>query len=222
MEEHVLYAHELYRFYHTGDAETMALRGVSMYIAAGETVVVMGPSGSGKSTLLNCLAGLDEPDGGYVSFLGHRVTRRPEGERAAMRATGLGILLQSGNLFPHLTVSENIQFKMHLAHTVNRDRLLELLQAVGLADRQHALPGQLSGGEAARAGLAVALSASPVLLIADEPTGEVDAATEAQILHLFANYRDAGGSLLIATHSDAVAAQADRLLRMHDGKLSHE
>src|SRR5439155_10626107 len=101
--------HELYRFYHTGDDETFALRGVSLSVAEGETVAVMGPSGSGKSTLLSCLAGLDDPDGGYVTVAGQRITRRPESVRAAMRARWIGILLQFANSLEHLTVLDNVR-----------------------------------------------------------------------------------------------------------------
>ena len=150
----ILEAFDLYRFYHTPEEETLALRGVSIHVAPGEIVVVKGPSGSGKSTLLACLAGLDEPDGGYVEVVGKRLTRRPETERAAMRATHIGMLLQSGNLFDHLTVTENIRLQMHLAHKVDEGRLSMLLDQVGLRNRRLAYPSQLSGGEMARAGLA--------------------------------------------------------------------
>jgi putative ABC transport system ATP-binding protein len=218
---HVLETHELYRFYHIGDTETLALRGVSLHVAASEMVAVMGPSGSGKSTLLACLTGLDEPDGGTVYLLGHRLTRRPEPERAAMRAATVGILLQSGNLFDHLSVENNIRLQMRLARKPNERRLNDLLDQVGLVHRRHARPAQLSGGEVARAGLAVALAAQPPLLVADEPTAEVDAETEAQILQLFATYRAAGGAALIVTHSETLATQMDRIVRLRDGRI-HE
>src|SRR4051812_36024700 len=110
----VLEAFDIYRFYHTGEEETLALRGVSLHADEGEIVVVMGPSGSGKSTLLACLAGLDEPDGGHVELMGERLTRRPEATRAAMRAASIGILLQSGNLFEHLSVEDNARLQMRL------------------------------------------------------------------------------------------------------------
>jgi putative ABC transport system ATP-binding protein len=215
----VLEAFDLYRFYHTGEDETLALRGVSLHVDAGEMVVVMGPSGSGKSTLLSCLVGLDEPDGGHVELLGKRLTRRPEAERAAMRAAEIGILLQSRNLFEHLSVTDNMRLQMHLAHKFDKQRLGMLIDMVGLTDRRHARPSQLSGGEAARAGLAVALSTHPNVLLADEPTGEVDAETEQHILHLLALRRLEGGATLIVTHSDALAARADRVVRLFDGRV---
>src|SRR6202790_4790741 len=118
----VLEAFDLYRFYHTGEDETLALRGVSIYVNAGETVVVMGPSGSGKSTLLSCLVGLDEPDGGHVVLMGKRLTRRPEAERAAMRAAEIGIMLQSRNLFDQLSVQDNMRLQMRLARKLDEKR----------------------------------------------------------------------------------------------------
>src|ERR1700738_1937421 len=151
----ILEAHDIYRFFHTGEEETLALKGVSIHVELGEMVAVMGPSGSGKSTLLSCLAGLDEPDGGYVQLMGKRLTRRSEIERAARRAAEMGILLQSGNLFDHLTVAENIRLQMLLAHKVSEQRLRMLLNQVGLQERSSAYPSQLSGGEIARAALAV-------------------------------------------------------------------
>lgn len=214
-----LEAFDLYRFYHTGDDETLALRGVTVHVDAGELVALLGPSGSGKSTLLACLAGLDEPDGGYVTLLGRRLTRRPEAVRAAMRAAGIGILLQSGNLFEHLSVEDNVALGMRLAGAFDARRLSEVIAAVGLHGRRTARPSQLSGGEAARAGLAVALAAAPAVLLADEPTGEVDADTEADILNLLEARRRAGGAALIATHSEALASRADRIVRLLDGRV---
>jgi putative ABC transport system ATP-binding protein len=215
----VLEAFDLYRFYHTGDEETLALRGVSLHVEAGEIVVVMGPSGSGKSTLLSCLVGLDEPDGGYVQLMGKRLTRRPETERSAMRAAEIGILLQSRNLFEHLSVSDNVCLQMRLARKFDRRRLSKLIDFVGLHDRRNARPSQLSGGEAARAALAVALSAEPKVLVADEPTGEIDAETEKHIMGLLDDRRGNGGGTLIATHSDVLAARADRVIRLLDGRV---
>lgn len=218
---HALTAFDLYRFFHTSEAETLALRGVSLHIDAGEMVAVMGPSGSGKSTLLACLVGLDEPDGGHVELAGRRLTRRPEAERAAMRAAHIGILLQTGNLIDHLTVEDNVRLPMYIARRRGPRRAAELLDDVGLLDRRRARPSHLSGGEASRAGLAVALAAAPAVLVADEPTAEVDAATEEQILRLFDEQRTGGRAVLIATHSDALARRADRVIRLLDGRVVH-
>ena len=215
----VLEAFDIYRFYHAGEEETLALRGVSIHVEAGEMVAVQGPSGSGKSTLLACLSGLDEPDGGYVTVMGARITRRPEAERAPLRARKIGIMLQSRNLSDHLSVEENIRLQMLLAGCVNRLRLDELIDRVGLNQRRHARPAQISGGESARAALAVALAAVPNVLLADEPTGEVDAETEKQILQLLEGYRKNGGALLVVTHSNAVAAHANRTVHLLDGRI---
>lgn len=219
---HALEARELYRFYHIGDDETQALRGVSMHVTAGETVAVVGPSGSGKSTLMACLAGLDEPDGGVVLVNGERLTRRAEPSRAGTRARSIGILLQSGNLFDHLTVDQNVELKMGLAGKSDSKRVTEVLALVGVEHRRHAYPNQLSGGEASRAGLAVALGPNPNILLADEPTGEVDAETEKRILSIFDEHRRNGGASLIVSHSDAIAKHADRIVRLSDGKVVNE
>ncbi|MHB8667248.1 MAG: ABC transporter ATP-binding protein [Burkholderiales bacterium] len=216
-----LQAFELYRFYHSGDDETAALRGVSLSLDAGEFLALMGPSGSGKSTLLACLAGLDEPDGGHVEVMGSRLSRRPEATRAGLRARHIGIMTQSGNLFEHLTVEDNMQLQMSLANKKDPRAIERLLEAMGLEQRRLARPSQLSGGETARAGLAVALSADPQVLLADEPTAEVDTATEAEILKLLRQRCDAGGATLVATHSQALAATADSVLRILDGRLVH-
>ncbi|MHB1231060.1 MAG: ABC transporter ATP-binding protein [Burkholderiales bacterium] len=216
-----LEAFELYRFYHSGDDETAALRGVSLRLEAGEFLALMGPSGSGKSTLLACLAGLDEPDGGHVEVMGLRLSRRAEATRAALRARHIGIMTQSGNLFEHLTVEGNMKLQMSLAKNVDPGAIGHLLEVMGLSQRRLARPSQLSGGEAARAGLAVALSADPQVLLADEPTAEVDTVTEASILKLLRDRCQAGGAILVATHSKELAATADSVLHIRDGRLIH-
>lgn len=214
-----LLAHELYRFYHAGDDETFALRGVSLRVDAGEVVAVVGPSGSGKSTLLNCLAGLDEPDGGFVTVFGERLTRRPEAVRSRMRAASIGVLMQSGNLLEHLTVEQNVAAAQRLTRAGRPTPVSALLARVGLVGRADAWPATLSGGEAARAGLAVALANEPAVLLADEPTGEVDAANERAILGLLRERALAGGAVVVVTHSARVAAAADRTVTMSDGRI---
>jgi putative ABC transport system ATP-binding protein len=216
----VLEAFDLYRFFHTQESETLALRGVSLQLAESELVALVGPSGSGKSTLLACLSGLDEPDGGYVELLGERLTRRTEAERACRRGANIGILMQSYNLFPSLCVTDNIRLAMLVAGKTDNDRAKNLLAKVGLADRATARPGQLSGGELARAGLVVALAAAPRILLADEPTGEVDAGTESSILDLLSEQCRAGVAVLVATHSQALAARADRIIHLRDGRVA--
>jgi putative ABC transport system ATP-binding protein len=213
-------ARELYRFYHAGDDETFALRGVSVSVGPGELVAVVGPSGSGKSTLLACLAGLDEPDGGHVVVAGDRITRRPEQVRAELRGRWIGILLQSGNLLDHLSVLENIQAAQSLAPAARRLDPSMLLKRVGLSDRSSAHPTTLSGGEAARAGLAVALANDPPVLLADEPTGEVDAHNEQLLLDLLQERAASGHAVVVVTHSDRVAETAGRIVRLVDGRVA--
>ncbi len=222
MSRSSLEAHDLYRFYHAEEEETLALRGVSLRVEPGETVAVVGPSGSGKSTLLACLAGLDEPDGGYVVINGVRLTRRSESERAAIRARKIGIMLQSGNLFAQLTVHENVALQLRLAGTASATPIRSLLDELGVGHRAGARAGTISGGEAARAGLAVALAADPAVLLADEPTGEVDAETERRLLDVLRRRGANGGATVVVTHSDVLARWADRIIRLQDGRIVDE
>jgi putative ABC transport system ATP-binding protein len=215
----VLRARDLYRFYRAGDEETLALRGVSLEAPAGQVLVISGPSGSGKSTLLACLAGLDEPDGGSVYLRQARVSHRPEAERSALRARHIGTLFQTANLLEHLTVRRNIELAQRIARRRDRARASALLEAVELTRRADARPGELSGGEAVRAGIAVALASNPDVLIADEPTGELDGATEAAVLRLIRGHADQGTAIIIASHSAAVADLADQVIRLKDGQV---
>ncbi|QEU97176.1 ABC transporter ATP-binding protein [Streptomyces kanamyceticus] len=214
-----LSARELYRFYRAGEEETLALRGVSLRVRRGETVAVVGPSGAGKSTLLACLAGLDEPSGGEVKVSGVRISHRSGPERDRLRARHIGVLLQSRNLLPHLTVRDNIRLAQRAVRGRPAARAQALLDQVGLADRIRALPRQLSGGELARAGLAVALANSPTVLLADEPTGELDGAAEQVVLRMIRERATGGCAVLIVTHSPAVVRGADRVIALADGRV---
>jgi putative ABC transport system ATP-binding protein len=212
-------ARDLYRFFHASDEETFALRGVSLSLDPGEMVAIVGPSGSGKSTLLACLAGLDEPDGGTVRIAGERITRRSEAERAKIRARGVGVLLQSGNLLEHLSVLGNIELAQRVAGRKDQERARVLLAEVGLDGRADARPSTLSGGETARAGLALMLANEPSLLLADEPTGELDPTSGSAVLELLGGAARAGGAVCVVTHSDRVAEAADRIVRLSDGRV---
>jgi putative ABC transport system ATP-binding protein len=215
-----LAARSLYRFYHVGDDETLALQGVSLSLASGELVAITGPSGSGKSTLLACLAGLDEPDGGTVELAGERLSRRPEEERARLRGRKIGVLYQEANLVGHLSLEGNVLLAQRLSGAdTGAGWRREVLDACGVARRAHALPTQLSGGELARGGLAVALAADPAVVLADEPTGELDEDTARRIVDLLRDRADAGTAVLVVTHSPDVAARADRRLSIRDGRL---
>jgi putative ABC transport system ATP-binding protein len=217
----VLEADHLFRFFHAGDDETLALQGVSLTLEPGEIVAVTGPSGSGKSTLLACLAGLDEPDGGVVRVEGERLSRRPEEERARVRARRIGMLFQQANLVSHLSVADNVAVAQKLAggDAGSSAWRTEVLERCGITARAHARPSQLSGGELARAGLAVALGNQPRLLLADEPTGELDEATAQRVLDLLHEQAAAGAAVLIVTHSPEVATLAHREIRLRDGKV---
>jgi putative ABC transport system ATP-binding protein len=213
-----LEARSLYRFYRSGDEETFALQGVSLTVQCGEFVAVTGPSGSGKSTLLACLAGMDNPDGGSVHIAGRRISHRPEPEQARIRARHVGMLFQHSNLFEHLTVAQNLALVRSLPGRRRNDGP-DVLSQLGLTDRATAYPAQLSGGELARAGLAIALANSPAALLADEPTGELDSVTESRVLAILSDVSARGTAILVASHSPAVAAAAARVVRLDDGRL---
>lgn len=215
-----LQAESLYRFFHAGDDETLALRGVSIEVAGGEVVAVTGPSGSGKSTMLACLAGLDEPDGGVVRIAGERLSRRPEEERARLRGRRIGMLYQQANLAGHLSVTDNVALVQRLGgRAKGAEWRSEVLDRCGISHRATARPSQLSGGELARAGLAVALANDPPVILADEPTGELDSVTAERILQLLRERARAGSAVLLVTHSPEIADSADREIQLRDGKV---
>ncbi len=213
-------ARDLYRFYHAGDDETLALRGVSLSVERGELVAITGPSGSGKSTLLACLAGLDEPDGGMVRIDGVALSRRSEQERTRLRGRSIGMLFQSANLVQHLSVVGNVTLAQRLAGVPDPARAAAVVESVGLSERGNAFPRTLSGGESARAGLAVALANNPPVILADEPTGEVDGQTAEQLIDLLRVTAQAGAAVVVVTHNPRVAAAADRIVRLVDGRVA--
>ena len=209
----------VYRFFRAGEEETLALRGVSASVAPGGLLVVGGPSGSGKSTLLSCMAGLDDPDGGAVLVEGRRISHQPEQVRVGIRARRIGGVAQSANLFEHLTVEANVAFVQALVADSRLWSPRDVVQAVMLTERARAYPGELSGGEAARASLAVALANDPAVILADEPTGELDRASEVEMLEMLLAAARAGVAVVVASHSPAVAAVADRIIELSDGRV---
>jgi putative ABC transport system ATP-binding protein len=166
------------------------------------------------------LAGLDEPDGGTVRIGGELMSRRAEGERASIRARKVGMLFQSGNLLDHLTVEQNMRFVQRLIGAPDRERITALLDAVDLRHRATSTPPTLSGGEAARAGLAVALANQPIVVLADEPTGELDDASADRIMQLLHRYARGGAAVLLVTHNPRAASFADREISLLDGRLA--
>lgn len=211
----------LYRFFHAGDEETLALQGVTLEVDGGEMVAITGPSGSGKSTLLACLAGLDEPDGGTVRVGGERLTRRSEEERSEIRARNIGILFQSVNLIGHLDLEANLALARRLRGGAGAGPADPgaALERVGIGDRRKALPSELSGGELARAGLAVALANDPAVLLCDEPTGELDEQSAQRVVELLDQRAREGGAVIVVTHNPRVAAAADRVIALCDGRV---
>ena len=212
-----LEARGLHRFFRRGGEEVAALRDVSFTVAPGELVAVRGPSGSGKSTLLTLLAGLDRPDAGEIRVFGVPVNHRAAPDLASTRRRTTGLLPQSGGLVEHLTVVDNVRMAARIRGV--RAEVEALLDAVGLRHRGRSWPSRLSGGETARAGLAVALVGSPALLLADEPTAEVSSEEEHTLLRLLRDTRPPSAASVVVTHSDVVAAAADRVLELNAGKL---
>lgn len=213
----------LYHIYREAELETIALRGADITLHAGEWVSVVGPSGSGKSTLLNVLGGLMTPSAGQVLMDGRDIGRIDEAGRAELRRTKIGVMLQRDNLHPSLSVVENVSLPLELAGHSDRKRVSELVDRVGLTPRARNRPHQLSGGEAQRAAIAVALAGQPEVLLADEPTGELDETTAEAVLELLRSLRDdLDMAILTVTHNPMVAAAADRRLVMRDGLLNDE
>jgi putative ABC transport system ATP-binding protein len=214
-----LEATHLYRFFHAGGEETLALRGVSLHVDAGEVVAITGPSGSGKSTLLACLAGLDEPDGGMVRIADEPLSRRSEAERASIRSRHIGVLFQNANLLEHLTVGENVRLVQQLARNRSGPSVAAVLGELGMGERLRSHPSELSGGELARAGLAVALANDPSVILADEPTGELDHGNATKLIALLRERARSGTAVVVVTHSRALAAEADRTISLRDGMV---
>ncbi len=213
----------LYHIYREREIETVALRGAELVLQPASWTSVMGPSGSGKSTLLHVLAGLLAPTAGSVVIDGEDLTRLPASERARRRRRQIGVVLQRDNLHPLLDVAGNVALPLRLDGQPRRrirERVKELLAEVGLADRRHWRGGQLSGGEAQRVAVAVALAPRPSVLLADEPTGELDEKTTATVLDLLDEVRMREGmALLTVTHNPQVAERAGRRLTMRDGVI---
>jgi putative ABC transport system ATP-binding protein len=211
----------LSKSFRRGAVETHVLRSVSLELARGETTSLVGASGSGKSTLLALLAGLMLPDSGNVSFGGQDVAALDDYERALLRARRIGIVLQSGNLIPFLTAVENVKLAIELAGGARAaSRARELLSELGLARRVDHLPRRLSGGEAQRVSVAMALANDPDLLLADEVTGELDSTTAEEVMSLILRaWRERGLTVLFVTHSSELAGHAQRRLRLVDGEV---
>jgi putative ABC transport system ATP-binding protein len=213
------------RVFRLGDSVVHALAGVDLRIEPGEYISVMGPSGSGKSTLLNVLGLLDRPDAGHYRLEGRDVTTLSPDEQAQVRSRRIGFVFQSFHLVPRLTAAENIALPMVLAGLPSREREQRVRQALdgfGLADRAEHRPDQLSGGQRQRVAIARATIMQPALLLADEPTGNLDRATGDEVVRLLEQLNAAGVTLLVVTHDAALGARARRCLRMEDGAIRRD
>jgi len=217
-----LLARELRKDYPMNGETVHALRGVSLRVDAGDYVAIVGPSGSGKSTLLQLLGGLDTPSSGSVEVLGTPLDTLSDAELTRLRLTRLGFIFQRFHLLPVLTARENVELPMAeagVARAERRSRARELLAYVGLGHRADHRATQLSGGEMQRVAIARALANRPAVLLADEPTGELDAATGHEILELFRRLNGDGTTLAVVTHDDRLAAEAGRIIHMLDGTI---
>jgi putative ABC transport system ATP-binding protein len=216
----VVHARDVRRDYRMGDETVHAVRGVSLEIARGDSVAIVGPSGCGKSTLLNLIGGIDRPTGGSVSIDGKRVDEMRDAAATRFRLLRIGFVFQRFYLMPALSASENVELPMAEAGLSRAKRLArarELLTYVGLAGRRAHRPAQLSGGEQQRVAIARALANAPSLLLADEPTGELDAKTGAEMIELLARVNRDGTTLVVVTHDEDLARAARRVVHMRDG-----
>jgi putative ABC transport system ATP-binding protein len=222
MSPELLVATDLRKDYPMDAGTVHALRGASIRVESGEYVAIVGPSGSGKSTLLQLIGGIDAPSSGTIELNGVRLDTLSDRELTRLRLTRLGFIFQRFHLLPVLTVRENVELPMAeagMASAERHARAQELLAYVGLGHRSHHRATQLSGGEMQRVAIARALANRPALLLADEPTGELDAATGREILDLFRRLNADGTTLIVVTHDDRLAAEAGRIIHMLDGTI---
>ena len=220
----ILRVENLTKVYGKGENEVRALDGVSFSVEKGEFVAVIGPSGSGKSTLLHILGGVDRPTGGRVLMDGKDVYAQNEEQLAIFRRRQVGLIYQFYNLIPVLNVTENITLPVLMdGQKVNRDRLKELITTLGLTGRENHLPNQLSGGQQQRVSIGRALMNAPAVVLADEPTGNLDSKNSKEIVDLLKISNEKyGQTLIVITHDESIALQADRIISIDDGKITRD
>jgi len=213
---------DVWKVYKMGEVEVQALKGLSLKVAPGEFLALMGPSGSGKSTAMNMIGCLDIPTKGRVLLEGQDIAALTELELSRIRGKKIGSIFQAHNLYPTLTALENVQLPMRV-HEFSEaeiwDRSEELLQLVDLSDRADHYPSQLSGGQSQRVAIARALSTNPLLLLADEPTGNLDTESGKEVLDIFSQLNAQSVTIVMITHDEKIAGRADKIVRMVDGKL---
>ena len=219
----VVEARELERQYGEGATAVHALRGVSLDVERGHLVAVMGPSGSGKSTLMHLLAGLDKPTSGTVTIDGTEITGLDDAEMTRLRREHIGFVFQFFNLLPMLSAEENVLLPLSIAgEKPDREWLEQLLSKTGLADRRRHRPSELSGGQQQRVAIARAIVTDPALILADEPTGNIDSVAQREILQIFDDLNRAGRTIVMITHESDVAAHALRVIHLADGRITSD
>ena len=223
--EPLIHCERLHKTYRMGEAEVAAVRGVDLDIEAGSYIAIMGPSGSGKSTLMNLIGCLDTPTAGRYRLRGREVAELDDDELATIRNEEIGFVFQGFHLLPRATAQQNVELPLVYASVSpaeRRRRAAEVLERVGLADRAGHRPNQLSGGQRQRVAIARALVNEPSLLLADEPTGNLDSRTGSEILDLLDDLNGRGHTIILVTHEAEVAARTHRVVRLHDGSIAYD
>ena len=218
--EGIIHLENIRKSYYLGKQELQVLKGITIDVFKNEYVALMGPSGSGKSTLMNILGCLDSPSGGKYILNGKDVSRMPDNDLAEVRNQEIGFVFQQFNLLPRLTALENVALPLVYAGVPKKlryQKALEMLTQVGLQDRTHHKPNELSGGQCQRVAIARALVNTPSIILADEPTGNLDTKTSEEIMALFATLHQLGNTIILVTHEEAIANQTNRIIRLKDG-----
>jgi putative ABC transport system ATP-binding protein len=217
---------DVFKTYETGAGDVTVLKDITLKVQRGEFVSVIGPSGSGKSTMLNMITGIDRPTEGEVIVGGEAVHELNENQLARWRGRNVGVIFQFFQLLPTLSIVENVMLPMDFCSVYKRrerkGRAMQLLETVGIADQAHKLPSALSGGQQQRAAIARALANDPSLVVADEPTGNLDTATANEVFELFENLVDQGKTLLVVTHDRSLSGRTKRVLHILDGRLHRD
>jgi len=222
MSEAIIKLEGIQKDYYMGSQAITVLKGITLDIFKNEYVALMGPSGSGKSTLMNILGCLDSPTGGKYILNGKDVSKMPDDDLAEVRNSEIGFVFQQFNLLPRLSAAENVALPLIYAGVSKKlriERALEALDKVGLADRSHHKSNELSGGQIQRVAIARALVNNPAILLADEPTGNLDSKTSVEVMEIFGKIRAAGNTVILVTHEEDIAAYAHRVVRLRDGMV---
>lgn len=221
----IIHLEKISKNYYMGRQELQVLKGLSLDIAKNDYVALMGPSGSGKSTLMNILGCLDSPTSGLYILNGKDVSKMPDNDLATVRNQEIGFVFQQFNLLPRLTAAENVALPLVYNGTPKKQRMeqaLEMLNRVGLADRSHHKPNELSGGQGQRVAIARALVNTPSIILADEPTGNLDSKTSIEIMDIFSKIHSEGNTVILVTHEEDIANHAHRIIRLKDGVIESD